>query len=89
MDFGIGNRLAVVAVAIPALAGLLTQPSQLDQRVGHQGLPRSGFLELMQLLTNAPGDVQAAHVIDGKNPHGHAPVGQDAIDLFGCGAFFH
>ena len=48
---------------------------------------RAGFLELVQLLTHAPRDVEAAHVVDGEDPHRHTPVGERAIDLLGRRAF--
>ena len=39
-------------------------------------------------LLHAPVEIDAAHVVDGEDPHGHAEVVEGAIDLGRCGAFF-
>jgi len=80
-DFRIWRRFAVFAIAIPPLASLLAEPPHLDQLVGDKRLARARLLELMQLLPDTPGHIDARHVVDGENAHRHAPVGEDAVDL--------
>ena len=53
----VGDRLAVVAVAIPAAACLLAEPSHLAQLVGDERLARARLRELVELLPHAPRDV--------------------------------
>ena len=82
---GLSRRI----VAVPAAAGLLTQPAHLVQSVGDQWSPFPWRGEMFQLLANPPGDVDARHVVDGEHAHRHAEARERAIDLVGRRALFH
>ena len=83
----VGDRLAIVVVAVPARAGLLAEPAHLAEAVRDERPARAGVAELAQLLPHAPRDVEAGHVVHGEDAHRHAEVGERAIDLLRRRAF--
>ena len=78
---GSGIGLAAVVVAIPARAGLLAEagPSRTARRPRAADARRAG--ELAELLPDAPGHVEARHVVHGEDAHRHAEVGQHPVHL--------
>src|SRR5262249_54794556 len=88
-NLGIGRRFAVLRVSVPASTGLLTVAAHLIQLVETQRLAFAGLAKWSGLLPDTPADVYARHVVHGENAHGHAPVIQRLVHLFGRRAVFH
>ena len=80
-NFRIRHGRAPIRVPIPALSGLLAEPSHRHELIGDQRSPQIGLLELAKFLAHPPGDVEAAHVVHREDAHGHSPIGEHAIDV--------
>src|SRR5262245_18428322 len=80
---GIGRRLSVLAVDIPALAGLLSEPAHFAQCVGNERLAIARPAELFQFLANTPRHIESRHIVHRKHPHCHTEAGEGAVDLLG------
>ena len=88
-DFGIGSGFAVFVVEIPAASGLLSVAAELDTACcSIRGCACPGLIEMLVFLLDAPVEIDAAHVVDGEDAHGHAEIGERAVDLRGRRAFF-
>ena len=77
IDLGIGHRLAIVVVAVPARcrSSVRGVPSRTAGR-RRAACAAPGSLNWLQLLPHAPGDVEPGHVVHGEDAHRHAEVGE-------------
>ena len=66
----------------------MSQAAHRDEFVEHHRHAGTGALHLPDVLKHARTEIEAAHVIDREDAHGHAPAGERGIDLGGRRAFF-
>ncbi len=88
---GSGNaRAAARLVAIPPGAGLLPVAAQLVEPVRHFRLRtlRAGLAGQLQMLANAPADVDAGDVLHAERADRHPELGERVVDLRHGGALF-
>ncbi len=80
-DFWIGERRArAFRVAIEALAGLLSEPAKLAERVGDGGAKAL-------CLSHAPADVETGEIARRERSHGEAEIDHRGVDLLRERAF--